>query len=86
MDAYIEEGALYCEDCKGPGAFGPFAKGGGEADCPQHCDSCTVFLENPLTDDGNRYVIERVNDWLAHYNSLSETLELWADYYDYLWD
>lgn len=35
---------------------GPFADGGGEADCPQHCDMCGVFLENPLTADGVRYV------------------------------
>ena len=27
---------------------GPYADGGGEADSPQHCDTCHVFLENPL--------------------------------------
>lgn len=35
---------------------GPYANGGGEADSPQHCDSCGVFLENPLTSDGVKYV------------------------------
>jgi len=35
---------------------GPYADGGGEADSPQHCDHCHVFLENPLTDDGDKYV------------------------------
>src|SRR6516164_8054322 len=35
---------------------GPYANGGGEADSPQHCDACGVFLENPLTPDGTRYV------------------------------
>lgn len=35
---------------------GPFSDGGGEADSPQHCDGCGVFLENPLTDDGAEYV------------------------------
>lgn len=34
---------------------GPYSDGGGEADCPQHCDSCGVFLENALTDDGDAY-------------------------------
>ena len=29
---------------------GPYGNGGGEADTPQHCDACGVFLENPLTD------------------------------------
>lgn len=35
---------------------GPYDKGGGEADTPQHCDSCGLFLENPLTTDGGDYV------------------------------
>lgn len=35
---------------------GPFADGGGEADVPQHCDSCGTFLENPLTANGDAYV------------------------------
>lgn len=37
---------------------GPYANGGGEADTPQHCDHCDLFLENPLTDDGRVYVGE----------------------------
>ncbi len=44
---------------------GPFADGGGEADCPQHCDSCGVFLENPLTSEGAAYVEEAVQTALA---------------------
>jgi len=35
---------------------GPVGDGGGEADSPQHCDSCELFLENPLTEDGQDYV------------------------------
>ena len=38
--------------------MGPYANGGGEADCPQHCDRCGLFLENPLTPDGDTYVRE----------------------------
>lgn len=37
---------------------GPYGDGGGEADCPQHCDQCGVFLGNPLTPDGDTYVRE----------------------------
>lgn len=33
---------------------GPYPDGGGEADCPQHCDHCGEFLDNPLTDEGAR--------------------------------
>ncbi len=35
---------------------GPYPNGGGEADTPQHCDTCGLFLENPLTGDGIAYV------------------------------
>lgn len=35
---------------------GPYGDGGGEADRPQHCDACRVFLENPLTPDGYAFL------------------------------
>lgn len=41
---------------------GPFADGGGEASCPQHCDGCGAFLENPLTSYGYNYTAEHVAD------------------------
>jgi|SRR4051812_18922156 len=55
---------------------GPYSDGGGEADTPQHCGTCHVFLRNPLTGDGVDYVRERaefgVNDvireWLEYYH------------------
>lgn len=47
---------------------GPYRDGGGEADSPQHCDGCGVFLENPLTDDGRAYVAEsRLTPISAHW-------------------
>lgn len=42
---------------------GPFCDGGGEADCPQHCASCGMFLQNPLTPDGDNYVQEKAKDY-----------------------
>jgi hypothetical protein len=39
---------------------GPFPDGGGEADSPQHCGDCGVFLENALTSEGLAYVQEAV--------------------------
>lgn len=44
---------------------GPYANGGGEADCPQHCDSCRAFLDNPLTPDGVDYVRAEVANAIA---------------------
>src|SRR5258708_6258887 len=45
---------------------GPHANGGGEADCPQHCDGCHIFLQNPLTADGQQYVRDAVAEHATH--------------------
>lgn len=58
---------------------GPVDDGGGEADCPQHCDECKVFLENPLTSDGVKYVRERV----LTEDGDPAVLKEWLDFY---WD
>ena len=58
---------------------GPFEKGGGEADCPQHCDCCQVFLENPLTADGYAYVQEAAEEQIEKNRVVSE----WAKYYSF---
>lgn len=55
---------------------GPFSDGGGESDCPQHCASCGVFLENPLTSDGYDYVREQ------HAAHESEITAMWCEFYD----
>lgn len=56
---------------------GPYPAGGGEADCPQHCDACGAFLENPLTDDGREYVRAA----LERADGDPETLEQWRQFY-----
>jgi len=58
---------------------GPYPDGGGEADSPQHCDSCLTFLENPLTGDGLAYVREAIAEWPERGNL--ETLATWRDFY-----
>jgi hypothetical protein len=40
---------------------GPYSDGGGEADSPQHCDHCDIFLQNPLTEDGRNYVLDAID-------------------------
>ncbi len=58
---------------------GPFSNGGGESDCPQHCDACGEHLENSLTADGYRYVAEAIDSWP---NAGSQKfLRDWADFY-----
>lgn len=65
---------------------GPYPQGGGEADSPQHCDDCNLFLENPLTGDGMEYVS---NNIIGHFrdrtDGKAEVLQLWASEYNIPW-
>ena len=54
---------------------GPYADGGGEADSPQHCADCGAFLENPLTGDGRRYVLDAILD------GTGTCVAEWAEFY-----
>lgn len=65
---------------------GPYSNGGGEADYPQHCDGCGVFLRNPLTDDGYKYVADQIQgggsaieEWVEFYagDELDRAIEEW---------
>ena len=63
---------------------GPHTHGGGEADCPQHCDSCNVFLENPLTSDGYEYVANAIVEALRSPRTpTAESIAIteWAPFY-----
>ena len=57
---------------------GPYGEGGGEADTPNHCDGCGLFLENSLTTDGENYVVEAVNE------GSKIAKEIWGTHYSYL--
>jgi len=61
---------------------GPYPRGGGEADSPQHCGHCGLFLENPLTSDGEEYVRKTI----AHPGVTFAPLGEWRAYYAYLWE
>lgn len=50
----------------------------GETDSPQHCADCGEFLQNPLTDDGYRYVQEQLNA-----QGCATTLQTWANFYGF---
>ena len=56
---------------------GPYGDGGGESDCPQHCGTCGLFLDNPLTDDGRAYVRAALRDGTGN----PATLATWRDAY-----
>jgi len=60
---------------------GPYPDGGGEADCPWHCDACGVFLENPLTSDGYAYTEQAVRDSHKAKRADSVALTEWAGFY-----
>lgn len=59
---------------------GPLGYGGGEADSPQHCYECHVFLENPLTTDGMTYVIEMIRDNIVESRGSSKVLKEWIEF------
>src|SRR3990167_9275669 len=57
---------------------GPFPDGGGEADSFQHCNKCELFLENPLTEEGVRYTLEAVQDYLETGCGRIKILDQWT--------
>ena len=92
MEGYIYQADIYCADCakkyrigeKDSGDSdqfpqGPYDNGGGESDFPQHCGNCNLFLENPLTSYGEKYVIAAAKDALG-----GDVAKEWKDYYSYL--
>lgn len=89
MDVYIYEADIICAECgeiirkeltpsddSNDYPQGPYSDGGGEADIPQHCGACHVFLKNPLTKDGVEYVREALLDWHQ-----GECVQEWASFY-----
>lgn len=58
--------------------IGPYADGGGEADTPNHCGGCGVFLENNLTQDGVEYVKDAIKD------GRGSVIDEWKAYYDWI--
>ncbi len=59
---------------------GPYAVS--ESDCPQYCDGCQVFLENPLTSDGVEYVTGLIADSYKDGRLDSVAITVWSDFYD----
>jgi hypothetical protein len=95
MNAYIYNAALYCKTCaqilrknlraesktdtgdSGDWPQGPYRDG--ESDSPQHCDRCSLFLRNPLTDEGLKYVTNRYME--AEGSKKHPVLMQWIEYY-----
>ena len=65
---------------------GPYSDGGGEADTPQNCDHCGVFLDNPLTGDGETYVRDAFREFVELGRGSLEVLGEWKAAYDWCWD
>lgn len=72
---------------------GPYSDGGGEADAPSHCEGCGTFLENELTDEGVKYVVQACLDDLRLISQGAENLEegsipltMWLPFYSGIYD
>src|SRR5438445_11753376 len=67
---------------------GPYASDQNEADTPQHCANCHVFLENPLTSEGYDYVLAKMADTDERNAAflpgqiLSTVVREWAEFYE----
>ena len=55
---------------------GPFSVG--ESDTPDHCDTCSQFLENALTQDGYDYVTDAIQENTGN----QDVLDTWAEFYN----
>ena len=87
MNVYIYNADVHCEDCgeqiiktlnpsQDTGDSDDYPQGPtdqGESDCPEHCGSCGVFLENDLTTDGYDYVREAVAN--------NDAPKVWQEFY-----
>lgn len=56
---------------------GPIIEGGGAADSPRHCFGCCIHLQNPLTEEGLRYLEGELADKFGE----PEILQIWHDFY-----
>ena len=62
---------------------GPYSDGGGEADNPQHCGDCNMFLENSLTSDGDKEL--KIMLSTPPSNGIADIIHAeYRQYYDYL--
>lgn len=61
---------------------GPLADGGGAADSPQHCDSCGLFLENDLTEEGLAFVRDVIQGHADGKPGNREASAEWGAFYD----
>ncbi len=91
ITSYTHDGDIYCPECAAAQGmtqdapeWGPVFSTGDEADCPQHCGGCHVFLRNALTSDGVEYYLNRVADLLErgeaskrHFHTVRE----WISFY-----
>lgn len=59
---------------------GPYPDGGGEADSPQHCDACGLFLENDITGEGEAHIYGCIIEALSTGN-VAECIREWIDHY-----
>jgi hypothetical protein len=60
---------------------GPISDGGGESDCPNHCDGCHGFLENPLTTEGYAYVKEAISAHATTGRGNAKVIAEWKEFY-----
>jgi len=92
---YMYQAELYCGSCGLKRCEGKVNTGDSddypqavdvtsEADSPQYCNGCGIFLKNGLTDDGLAYVQDIANNYIAggEGKDINGTVEQWIAFYN----
>ena len=61
---------------------GPYAEWEERSDAPIHCAACELFLENGLTEEGYRWLREKIKEYKTTGQGRKEIIELWSDFYN----
>lgn len=89
VTSWTHNAAIYCDDCKPDNGCSadrcddseccpqPVFSTNDEADTPQHCAACNVFLENALTGDG----MEWLREALSSERGTDEIKDEWRSFY-----
>ena len=83
MEYYTHDADIWCSECAShisDDLDGPYEDQ--EADVPQHCAGCHEFFENPLTDEGYRYVEEKIVEHITNGRGNFKVLKEWIEFYD----
>lgn len=73
---YVADATIFCPVCAPKTGYPIFE--GSETDCPSHCYACEAYIDESLTADGVRYVLDALDDARNGRGGRVEILDEWA--------